>query len=164
MACHFPFKEIKAVEKSSDVADKRLSENNPPASIAESDQSMRLFCPIAKISRTPNGVMVYGWGSVSDYVDDQDEIVDPQALREAVEEWKSWRNIRLMHQPEPIGVAPIIEIRPHPATGHDALWLGAHIVDQRAIGLIEAGVLKGFSIGGQCLEKSVETVDVPSRR
>ncbi len=121
---------------------------------------VQLYCPIAKSYRTKKGLMVYGWASVADYVDDQDEIVDPQGLREAVEEWKAWRNIRLMHQPDPIGVAPLVEIRSHPETGKDALWLGAHIVDERAISLIENGVLKGFSIGGHCVERVAETIDV----
>ncbi len=119
-----------------------------------------MYCPIAKSSRTDKGLMVYGWASVAEYVDDQGEIVDAQALREAVEEWKAWRNIRLMHQADPIGVAPVVEIKPHPETGKDALWLGAHIVDERAIRLVEANVLKGFSIGGYCLERVAESVEV----
>jgi hypothetical protein len=121
---------------------------------------LQFYCPIAKSARTDNGLMVYGWASVTEYVDDQGEIVDENALREAVEEWKQWRNVRLMHQPEPIGVAPVIEFRRHPETGRDALWIGAHIVDDRAIRLVENGVLKGFSIGGQCLERDVETIEV----
>jgi hypothetical protein len=121
--------------------------------------TMALYCPIVKTARTDKGLMVYGWASAADYVDDQNEIVDSAALREAVEEWKTWRNIRLMHQPDPVGVAPLVEIRIHPETGRDALYLGAHIVDERAIRLIETGVLKGFSIGGYCLEKVAETVE-----
>ncbi len=130
------------------------------ANITRHDETVTLFCPIAKSQRTRNGLMVYGWASVADYLDDQDEIVDPNGLREAVEEWKTWRNIRLMHQPDPIGVAPLVEIRVHPETGKDALWLGAHIVDERAIRLVETGVLKGFSIGGHCLERVAETVEI----
>lgn len=151
-----------------------LSDEQPAGSGAPSDapplkllkaagdagDTMALYCPIAKTTRTKNGLMVYGWASAADYVDDQNEIVDSAALREAVEEWKEWRNIRLMHQPEPVGVAPLVEIRTHPETGRDALYLGAHIVDERAIRLIETGVLKGFSIGGYCLEKVAETVEI----
>ncbi len=121
---------------------------------------LALYCPIAKTARTKNGLMVYGWASAADYLDDQNEIVDPAALRDAVEEWKAWRNIRLMHQPDPVGVAPLVEIRTHPETGREALYLGAHIVDDRAIRLIETGVLKGFSLGGYCLEKVAETIDL----
>ena len=126
----------------------------------EAMATFSFYCPIAKSAKTPRGLMVYGWASVAEYLDDQDEIVDAEGLREAVEEWKTWRNIRLMHQPDPIGVAPVVEIRPHPVTGKNALWLGAHIVDDRAIKLVEAGVLKGFSIGGKCLEKVAETIDI----
>src|SRR5438552_14641756 len=108
--------------------------DRPPdgASIVKSsDEPLSLYCPIAKTARTKDGLMVYGWASVADYLDDQDEIVDAEALREAVAEWSEWRNIRLMHQPDPIGVAPLVEIKPHPDTGRDALWLGATIVDGR---------------------------------
>jgi len=126
----------------------------------DAGDAMALYCPITKTARTSNGLMVYGWASAADYVDDQNEIVDSAAMREAVEEWKAWRNIRLMHQPDPVGVAPLVEIRTHPETGRDALYLGAHIVDERAIKLIETGVLKGFSIGGYCIEKVAETVEV----
>jgi len=141
-----------------------VSSDAPPLKLlkaaGDAGDTMALYCPIAKTARTKNGLMVYGWASVADYVDDQNEIVDSAALREAVEEWKAWRNIRLMHQPEPVGVAPLVEIRTHPETGGDALYLGAHIVDERAIRLIETGVLKGFSIGGYCLEKVAETVEL----
>lgn len=128
--------------------------------VDDTGDKLALYCPIAKTARTKNGLMVYGWASAADYPDDQDEIVDPAALRDAVEEWKAWRNIRLMHQPDPVGVAPLVEIRTHPETGRDALYLGAHIVDDRAIRLIETGVLKGFSLGGYCLEKVAETIEL----
>src|SRR5437660_8817525 len=140
-------------------AESMISDLKSPEHEASSD--VRFYGPIAKATRTDKGLMVYGWASAADYLDVQNEIVDPEALREAVEEWKTWRNIRLMHQPEPIGVAPIVEIKPHPETGHDALWIGAHIVDDRAIRLIEANVLKGFSIGGQCLLRQAETIELP---
>jgi len=143
------------LESTSDAAPLELLK-----SANETDETLAFYCPIAKTARTKNGLMVYGWASAADYVDDQSEIVDSAALREAVEEWKQWRNIRLMHQPDPVGVAPLVEIRTHPVTGRDALYLGAHIVDQRAILLIETGVLKGFSIGGYCLEKVAETVEM----
>jgi len=140
------------------------SSDAPPLKLlkaaSDAGDAMAFYCPIAKTARTKNGLMVYGWASAADYVDDQNEIVDSAALREAVEEWKAWRNIRLMHQPEPVGVAPLVEIRTHPETGRDALYLGAHIVDERAIRLIETGVLKGFSIGGYCVEKVAETIEL----
>ena len=129
-----------------------------PELIEQPGDDVTFFCPIAKTTRTNKGLMVYGWASAAEYLDDQGEIVDSEALRAAVEDWSAWRNIRLMHQPDPIGVAPVVEIRRHPATGCDGLWLGAHIVDERAIRLIESGVLKGFSIGGQCLERVAEVV------
>ena len=41
-----------------------------------------------------------------------------------------------------------MEIKPHPETGTDALWLAAHIVDEKAIRYAKAGLMTGFSIGG----------------
>ena len=123
---------------------------------------IQLFCPVAKIQKQPDGtVWAMGWGSVADYRDDQNEIVDPAAMRAAVAEWAPWGNIRLQHDAaRPIGVCPEgnWEIKPHPETGTDALWLNAHIVEPTAIKLLEEGVLKGFSIGGVCLERAPEEV------
>ena len=127
-----------------------------------SKSGIQLFCPVAKVQKEQDGtVWAMGWGSVSDYRDDQNEIVDPAAMRAAVAEWAPWGNIRLQHDAaRPIGVCPEgnWEIKPHPETGTDALWLNAHIVEPTAIKLLEEGVLKGFSIGGVCLERAPEKV------
>jgi len=127
-----------------------------------SKSGIQLFCPVSKVQKEQDGtVWAMGWGSVSDYRDDQNEIVDPVAMRAAVAEWAPWGNIRLQHDAaRPIGVCPEgnWEIKPHPETGTDALWLNAHIVEPTAIKLLEEGVLKGFSIGGVCLERAPEKV------
>ena len=127
-----------------------------------SKSGIQLFCPVSKVQKEQDGtVWAMGWGSVSDYRDDQNEIVDPAAMRAAVAEWAPWGNIRLQHDAaRPIGVCPEgnWEIKPHPETGTDALWLNAHIVEPTAIKLLEEGVLKGFSIGGVCLERTPEKV------
>jgi phage head maturation protease len=134
------------------------------AKFTSSESGIRFYCPIEKLEKQPDGtVWAMGWGSVSDYRDDQNEIVDPIAMREAVAEWAPWGNIRLQHDSSrPIGVCPEgnWEIRAHPETGTDALWLNAHIVEPTAIKMLEEGVLKGFSIGGVCLERSPENVTV----
>jgi phage head maturation protease len=132
------------------------------ATLMSSKSGIQLFCPLGKVQKQPDGtVWAMGWGSVSDYRDDQNEIVDPAAMRAAVAEWAPWGNIRLQHDAaRPIGVCPEgnWEIKPHPETGTDALWLNAHIVEPTAIKLLEEGVLKGFSIGGVCLERAPENV------
>jgi hypothetical protein len=132
------------------------------ARLFSGEKGITLYCPITKIDRRPDGtVWAMGWGTVSDYRDDQNEIVDPEGMRSAVAEWAPWGNIRLQHDAaRPIGVCPEgnWEIRPHPETGTDALWLNAHIVEPTAVKMLEEGVLKGFSIGGLCLERTPETV------
>ena len=89
--------------------------------------------------------MVYGYAT-TDALDSQDEIVEMGATAMAVEDYRKWANIREMHTNSAVGIAPIIEIR------KDGLWLGAHIVDDRAWGKVKKGVYKGFSIGGKKLD------------
>lgn len=155
----------KAVDKGFDMAGehylniiKRRADNEP--------ESFELFAPIMKIEKTEDGdLLVSGWGSVSEYVDSQDDIVDGEGLRLAVDAWKKWGNIRLMHQADAVGTATAkgceIDIRKHPDTGSDALWLTALIVADHAKRLVETGVIKGFSIGGKCIESVTEVIEVP---
>lgn len=143
------------------------------------DVMVRLFAPISfkdmkKGERTGadgetkiKGLWVKGWGSVSEYKDSQGDIIDAGALRKAAEEWSAWGksnggkggNIREMHGAIAIGVAPIIEIRPHPVTKTDALYLECFIVDEKAINKCLAGVYRAFSIGGRCEERVPESVE-----
>lgn len=86
--------------------------------------------------------MVYGYAT-TDALDSQGEIIELGATADAVEEYRHWANIREMHSNSAVGTAPVIEMR------KDGLWLGAHIVDDRAWEKVKAGVYKGFSIGGK---------------
>jgi len=132
------------------------------AQFLSSKDGIQLFCPIAKFRKEADGTAwVEGWGSVCDYLDDQNDIVDPVGMREAVEDWAPWGNIRLQHDAsKPIGVCPEgnWSFKKHPETGTDALYLNTHIVEPTAVKMLEEGVLKGFSIGGVCLEREPEMV------
>jgi hypothetical protein len=132
------------------------------------DFYVRLFAPImemkkGEITGADNetkipGLIVKGWASVAEYKDKQGDIIDAAALRKAAEDWSAWGksnggkggNIREMHEPKACGIAPVIEIRPHPLTKTDALWIECFIVGDEAIKKCLAGVYRAFSIGGKC--------------
>lgn len=120
-----------------------------------------LYTPIQKIEHQGDGsLLVSGWGSVSDYIDEQGDFPDPAALTAATADWGThWGNIREQHdaskaigsaRPEDYPGAEI-SIKKHPETDTDALWLTSHIVDSEAIKKVKAGVLKGYSIGGMIM-------------
>jgi len=135
--------------------------------------AFRLFVPIQQMEKAEMatdvkdssgdaikvpGLIVRGWGSVSEYKDSQGDIITGEALIDAVkgkdnpDAFAKWGNIREMHKAEAIGNAPIVDIREHPITKSPALWVEAFIVDDRAINKFLTKTYKGFSIGGQCLE------------
>jgi hypothetical protein len=127
-------------------------------------QDFNLFLP-ARITKelSDGSLIVEGCASVADYVDSQDDIPDPVALKNAMTEWAPFGNIRAQHDPkQAIGTIrkPIYgklseELEPgwwmakHPVTGTDAAFIRAHIVDTGAVRKFKANVFKGFSIGGQ---------------
>ena len=120
-----------------------------------------VWVPVQKKEMLPDGKLrVKGWGAVSDIVDNQGDIITAQALAEAAGDWKRWGNIRLMHDPKVIGHADVVEIRKHPVTGTDAMWIEATIFDPMAIGMYMDGALPGFSIGGRVMPGGRELVEV----
>ena len=127
---------------------------------ADGTKEFDIYFGIQKMEKVDKVLKVCGWASVSDTIDNQGDIITAAALKGALAEWKQWGNIRLMHQPIPIGKATLVEIREHPVTKTDAAWLEADIVDERAIKLFEANVLKGWSIGGRVLAGGREEREV----
>jgi hypothetical protein len=63
---------------------------------------VRLFVPFTKVlsfnaSNGQDAVMVEGCVSVSDFLDDQGDVLYAAALQRAFSDWGSWGNIRLQH-------------------------------------------------------------------
>ena len=84
-----------------------------------------IYAPISKIDEESRTV----WGLASDEtVDEEGEIIDYAATKKAVNEWKDWANIREMHGASAVGVATEISLDDE----RKALYIGAHIVDDRA--------------------------------
>lgn len=113
------------------------------------DTKLRMFVPISKVDEEQR--MVYGIATTS-ALDKQNEIVDWGATKKALTEYSQWRNIREMHKPSAVGVAPIIEAREE----KQEVYIGAKIIDEQAWQKCKEGVYKGFSIGGEVLDRTVE--------
>jgi len=109
-----------------------------------------MFCDFQKMDEEKR--MVYGYAT-NDMLDSQGEITEMDATAKAVEDYSKWRNIRVMHKPDPVGTAPVIEMR------KAGLWIGAEIVDDDAWNKVKKGVYKGFSIGGRKLRVVQEFSD-----
>lgn len=92
--------------------------------------------------------MVYGYAT-NEALDSQGERVMFDATKDALDDYSKWRNIREMHQEKAVGVAPLLELRTTPTKG---LYVGAKIIDDDAWKKVQAGVYKGFSIGGKKIE------------
>jgi hypothetical protein len=96
---------------------------------------------IVKTERDDDGhLVVYGKATGPD-LDLDGQICDPSWLKSAMPAWMEWGNVREMHQPIAAGVGVELE-----AKGDD-WWLKSVCVDPNTAAKIEAGVLKGYSIG-----------------
>jgi len=113
------------------------------------DTKMNMFVPISKLNEELR--MVYGVATCSK-LDNQNEIVDYNATKDALKDYSEWRNIREMHKPSAVGTAPILELRDN----NQELYIGAKIIDDQAWEKCKEGVYKGFSIGGEVLDRKLE--------
>jgi hypothetical protein len=96
---------------------------------------------ITKAERDADGaLMVYGKATGPD-LDLDGQICDPDWLRTAMPAWMKWGNVREMHQPIAAGVG--VEL----AEQGDDWWLLSQCVDDGTAKKIDAGALKGYSIG-----------------
>jgi hypothetical protein len=100
------------------------------------------YFSIEKSDRQPDGtLMVYG-KATDDSVDIDQQICDAAWLDRAMPAWfKTGGNIREQHSSIAAGVAKEYEAK---ADGH---YIMAHVVDPVSVKKVDAGVLRGFSIG-----------------
>lgn len=135
---------------------------NEPLVVKFQDGSAHTFQPIDNLA--DGSLIVTGFASVADYVDDQGDAITPKALHKAMSEWAPTGNIRFQHDPQrPIGTIrqPLLGkiddgVEPpgwwmvkHPVTGTDAAVIRPHIIDEGAIKYFKSGTLTGFSVGGR---------------
>jgi len=100
------------------------------------------YAAIVKADKQEDGsLMVYG-KATDDSIDMDNQICDATWLDSAMPAWfKSGGNIREQHSNIAAGVAKEYEAK---TDGH---YITAHVVDPVSVKKVEAGVLKGFSIG-----------------
>ena len=100
------------------------------------------YAAIIKQEKQEDGtLMVYG-KATDDALDLDNQICDSTWLDTAMPQWfKSGGNIREQHSNIAAGVAKELESK---ADGH---YISVHVVDPVSVKKVEAGVLKGFSIG-----------------
>ena len=100
------------------------------------------YATILKQEKQEDGTLkVYG-KATDDSLDIDNQICDEGWLQDAMPQWfETGGNIREQHSNIAAGVATDYELK---ADGH---YITAHVVDPVSVKKVEAGVLKGFSIG-----------------
>lgn len=102
----------------------------------------RVFVPVTVKSDPGNpGVRIVSGLATDPTLDSDRQICDPNWLEKAMPVYERWGNIREMHQPIAAGVATSI------IQEGDAFYVTSKIIDQGTCAKLDAGVLKGYSIG-----------------
>ena len=76
------------------------------------------------------------------------EVVKADAVRQAIPDYMRFPAVREMHQPIAAGTALAMNVDDEGLT-----HLEAHVVDPTSVKKVEAGVLKGFSLGGNVTKR-----------
>jgi hypothetical protein len=109
---------------------------------------MKFYGELKKIEAQDDGtITVFGIASTGTR-DDAGEIVTPDAIKAALPDYLRYGAIREMHGPSAAGTALTCHVDDDGNTN-----LAAHIVDPVAVKKVQAGVYKGFSIGGKVLKR-----------
>lgn len=100
------------------------------------------YAEIIKKEKQEDGTLLVYGKATDDAIDSDNQICDAAWLNKAMPEWfKTGGNIREQHSSIAAGVAKELDSK---ADGH---YIMAHVVDSQSVKKVEAGVLKGFSIG-----------------
>jgi len=105
----------------------------------------KYYAEISKVDADQR--LVYGYAS-TEALDSQGEVVKVDAIKDALDDYMKFANIREMHQPSAVGIAEFAK------ADDKGLYLCAKVVDDGAWDKVKAGVYKGFSIGGRALAKT----------
>ena len=100
------------------------------------------YAAITKSEKQEDGTLLVYGKATDDSIDSDNQICDMTWLEKAMPEWfKSGGNIREQHSNIAAGVAKELDSKA------DGFYINAHVVDAQSVKKVEAGVLKGFSIG-----------------
>lgn len=111
--------------------------------------AVNFYLPIAKVDREQR--MVFGYASTPTR-DIQGEVIELDAIKDALPDYMAWRNIREMHGPSAVGVTKEANV------DDKGLYIGAKIVDDDAWKKVVEEVYKGFSIGGDVTRRDGATI------
>lgn len=109
---------------------------------------VRLFGEIQKVEPQDDGTLKVSGIASSESVDASGEVVRAEAMKAAIPDYMKFGAVREMHQPIAAGTALAIDVDEAGVTHFEA-----HVVDPTSVKKVEAGVLKGFSIGGKVLSR-----------
>jgi 2'-5' RNA ligase len=115
------------------------------------DEEERIIEAVAS-APTPDGQAGTWLGQAYDA-----DVVEPDAIRQALPDYMQWANLREMHQPSAAGVVLDAWISEEPIQVNgklvqNPLIIRAKVVDDIAWKKVKEGVYKGLSIGGKVLE------------
>jgi hypothetical protein len=120
----------------------------------------QVFAPFAKVQELDDGSL-YVEGIASTETRDQEvkslkkygrgELITADAVRKAIPAYMEWGAVREMHEKIAAGLATSLEVGDDNRTR-----IAAHIVDDGSIKKVKAGVLKGFSLGGDVTERNAK--------
>jgi hypothetical protein len=100
------------------------------------------YAAITKSEKQEDGTLLVYGKATDDSIDSDNQICDMTWLEKAMPEWfKTGGNIREQHSNIAAGVAKELDSKA------DGFYINAHVVDAQSVKKVEAGVLKGFSIG-----------------
>jgi hypothetical protein len=119
---------------------------------------MQIYAALTKAVEQPDGSLrVWGVASTED-LDDQNEIVRADAVREAIPDYMRFPCLREMHGLAAAGTT--LEL----AVGDDNVTrIIGRVVDEQAIKKIKSGTYRGFSLGGAVLEREASNPRAISR-
>lgn len=109
----------------------------------------KFYGEIAKTETQDDG-SIKVWGYASTEAQDSDgETITAEAMKAAIPDYMKFGAVREMHNPQTAaGTALEISVDDKGKT-----WFGAHIIDSEAVKKVQAGVYKGFSIGGKATSR-----------
>ncbi len=112
-------------------------------------RNKKLYAEIAKTEQQEDGT-VKVWGYASTGAEDSDgETITPDCMKAALPDYMTWGAVREMHDAtKAAGTAIEAAVQDDGKT-----FFGAHVVDPVAVQKVNAGVYKGFSIGGKVTER-----------
>ncbi|MDR3508424.1 MAG: HK97 family phage prohead protease [Caulobacteraceae bacterium] len=109
---------------------------------------MRLYGEITKLEPQDDGTLKVLGVASSGALDQAEERVSPTAMKAALPDYMRFGALREMHGLSAAGATLSADVDPDGVTR-----IEAHVVDPVAVKKVRLGVYKGFSIGGQVLER-----------